>query len=59
MKRPLTIYVIGITYIVKGRSVYPTRQVGYVVFRVCSDDSYLSTAHSDFLCMKLHHFLEY
>ena len=54
MKRPLTI-----TYIVKGRFVYSTRQVGYKVFKVCSGDSYLSTAHSDFLCMKLHRFLEY
>ncbi len=35
MKRPLTIYVIGITYIVKWRFVYSTRQVGYKVFKVC------------------------
>ncbi|WMI96255.1 hypothetical protein BFGS084_03702 [Bacteroides fragilis] len=59
MKRPLTIYVILITYIVKGRFVYSTQQVGYKVFKVCSGDSYLSTAHSDFLYMKLHRFLEY
>ena len=59
MKPLIKLYIIEITYIVKGRFVYSTRQVGYKVFKVCSGDSYLSTAHSDFLCMKLHHFLEY
>ena len=59
MKRPLTIYVLEVTYIVKRRFVYSTRQVGYKVFKVCLGDSYLSTEYSDFLCMKLHRFLEY
>ena len=59
MKRTLTIYVNGITNIVKGGFVYSTPQGGNKEVKVWLGESFLSTAHSDFLCMKLHHFLEY